>query len=147
MIDLDSAEGLGSSTSWQPLLIAIVIGHHSGPSLANTRLTGTQSTRHRGSFTTSIKHLHGCLCLDTRELEGHSCHNTTFCCQQLITGERTVLTGVDVLQRDAVSLTLDHNAERDEIALRPMSHDNHIPGKKQSKKNKNKDDWEKSVLH
>lgn len=43
MIDLDSAEGLGPSTRRQPLLIAIVIDHHSGPSLANTRLTGRES--------------------------------------------------------------------------------------------------------
>lgn len=41
MIDLDSAEDLGSNTSREPLLIAIVVDHHSGPSLANTRLTGT----------------------------------------------------------------------------------------------------------
>lgn len=39
VIDLDSAEGLRPSARRQPLLIAIVIDHHSGPSLANTRLT------------------------------------------------------------------------------------------------------------
>lgn len=55
MIDLDSAEGLGSSARRQPLLIAIVIDHHSGPSLANTRLTVRQEVkteRHKsvGSF-------------------------------------------------------------------------------------------------
>lgn len=43
VIDLDSAEGLGSCPRWQPLLIAIVIDHHSGPSLANTRLTGIET--------------------------------------------------------------------------------------------------------
>lgn len=46
VIDLDSAESLGSSARRQPLLIAIVIDHHSGPSLANTRLTGRQKNRH-----------------------------------------------------------------------------------------------------
>lgn len=45
VIDLDSAEGLGSSTCRQPLLIAIIIDHHSGPSLANTGLTGKQTAR------------------------------------------------------------------------------------------------------
>ncbi len=45
VIDLDSAEGLGSSACRQPLLTAIVIDHHSGPSLANTRLTGRQRVR------------------------------------------------------------------------------------------------------
>lgn len=41
VIDLDSAEGLGSSTSREPLLSAVIVDHHSGPSLANTGLTGT----------------------------------------------------------------------------------------------------------
>lgn len=36
VIDLHSAEGLGSGARRKPLLIAIVIDHHSGPSLANT---------------------------------------------------------------------------------------------------------------
>lgn len=39
VIDLDSAEGLGSSACRKPLLVTVVIDHHSGPSLANTRLT------------------------------------------------------------------------------------------------------------
>lgn len=43
VIDLDSAEALRSSTCWQPLLIAIIVDHHSGPSLADTRLTTTKS--------------------------------------------------------------------------------------------------------
>lgn len=45
VIDLDSAEGLGASTSRQPLLIAIIVDHHGGPSLANTRLTGRAKTQ------------------------------------------------------------------------------------------------------
>lgn len=47
MIDLDSAEGLGSSARRQPLFIAIVIDHHSGPSLANTGLTERETARQR----------------------------------------------------------------------------------------------------
>lgn len=47
VIDLDSAECLGSSAGRQPLLIAIVIDHHSGPSLANTRLTGRRRDRNK----------------------------------------------------------------------------------------------------
>lgn len=51
VIDLDSAEGLGSIARRQPLLVAIVIDHHSGPSLANTRLTGRQKeTKCRCSY-------------------------------------------------------------------------------------------------
>lgn len=44
VVDLDSAEGLGSSTGRQPLLIAIIVDHHSGPSLADTGLTTTAKT-------------------------------------------------------------------------------------------------------
>ena len=47
VIDLDSAECLGSSARRQPLLIAIVIDHHSGPSLANTRLTARRRDRNK----------------------------------------------------------------------------------------------------
>lgn len=36
VIDLHPAEGLGSGARRKPLLIAIVIDHHSGASLANT---------------------------------------------------------------------------------------------------------------
>lgn len=50
VIDLDSAEGLGSSARRQPLLIAIVIDHHSGPSLANTRLTARQRARQKDNI-------------------------------------------------------------------------------------------------
>lgn len=49
VIDLDSAEGLRSSACRQPLLVAIVVDHHSGPSLANTRLTARQAAGNRPS--------------------------------------------------------------------------------------------------
>lgn len=42
VVDLDPAEGLRSGAGRHPLLAAIVIDHHSGPSLANTRLTARQ---------------------------------------------------------------------------------------------------------
>lgn len=42
VVDLDSAEGLLAGARRQPLLVAIVVDHHSGPSLANTRLAGGQ---------------------------------------------------------------------------------------------------------
>lgn len=47
VIDLDSAEGLGSSARRQPLLIAIIVDHHSGPSLANTGLTARETARQK----------------------------------------------------------------------------------------------------
>lgn len=48
VIDLDPAEGLRSSAGRQPLLAAIVIDHHSGPSLANTRLTAKDEGGDKG---------------------------------------------------------------------------------------------------
>lgn len=45
VVDLDSTEGLGSCTGRQPLLAAVVVDHHGGPSLANTGLTATAQTQ------------------------------------------------------------------------------------------------------
>lgn len=44
VVDLDPTEGLRSGAGWHPLLAAIVVDHHRGPSLANTRL----AARHGG---------------------------------------------------------------------------------------------------
>ena len=49
VVDLDPAEGLGPRPRREPLLVAVVVDHHRGPSLADTRLTGGGRDRGRVS--------------------------------------------------------------------------------------------------
>lgn len=44
MVDLDPAEGLWARACRDPLFTAIVIDHHSGPGLTDTRLTHCSTT-------------------------------------------------------------------------------------------------------